>query len=171
MSSKGVQRYKRALLVGSAVLLILIAWPLYVVVAEHIRLSGKWILLTADGKEIPDETNRPICVTLTWPNFSVNPFCNPKRIDYQIRGLVVTTVSVRGIYQWEGNRVWVAGSTGDLLRPTSFDPNKLPPFETRVLPVGSYVIYLLRRPSYSGEETVPLEGANGLPKFEMKVQR
>jgi len=154
-SSKGKRSYKRVLLIGGVVLLMLIAWPLYVLVAEHVRVSGTWIVLTADGKELPGASDRPVCLTLNWPGFSVNPFCNPKRINFQHRGILVASIPMKGIYQWEGNRLRLAESSGDLQRPTSFDPHRSPSFETNGV-AGSYFFGFLRRPLYPGEETVPV---------------
>src|SRR5688572_24612395 len=86
-------------------LLAIGGYQAYVLIAEHVRLSGTWQVLDPDGTEQyrAGELNT---IHLSFPLFWVNPFANPRQINFRRElGGGFGWQTYRGIYQWEGNQV------------------------------------------------------------------
>ena len=83
-SEKRRSRWKLGCLVTGFLLLAIGGYPAYVLVAEHVRLSGTWQVLNPDGS-IPSQTHDRLTFDASWvEDLGGRPH--------------------RGIYQWEGDQ-------------------------------------------------------------------
>ncbi|HUY90869.1 MAG TPA: hypothetical protein VMV10_19190 [Pirellulales bacterium] len=124
------------LLLTITIIAAVCAWyshRLHEVRLEIRRLAGKWQMfnsrgepLVLNGKPLIEDFEQSI----RNGTCTIDPAHDPKWIDFHSS----TGVS-RGIYRWEGNRLRVAQSSENALRPTSFDPRHGPDVDPSAPPL------------------------------------
>ena len=116
---------------------------------ERAFLNGQWRLIHEDGTPVvlPDGSN--IVVTLDETSYTIDPFHEPKWIDFHSpTGRVVS----RGIYRREGESVRVCQASLGLKRPTAAELDPDVRLGVRaVVGVNMYLIERVPKPELGNE--------------------
>jgi hypothetical protein len=100
------------------VIAVLLAWygsRMAYIQSETRAIAGEWILIDDSGTPVVDASGSVIRITFNRNDFTVNPYAQPKQIDFR------TSIGVsQAIYEWEKGRLRLLQPSVGLQRPNSF---------------------------------------------------